>query len=36
MIFLLSVFDLGNGIPIIPFYDDKNDKELLYLTEYLV
>lgn len=27
---------LANGIPIIPFYDDKNDKELLYLTDYLL
>lgn len=28
-------FQIGNGIPILPFYDFKADKELLYLTEYL-
>ena len=27
--------NLNNGIPIIPYYDDKNDKELLYLAEFL-
>ena len=26
---------VGNGIPILSFYDDWNDKELLYLTDYL-
>ena len=25
-------FQLENGIPIIPFYDDKEDEELLHLT----
>jgi len=29
-------FQLGNGIPILPFYNDKNDQELLRLTEYLI
>ncbi len=24
--------NLSNGVPIIPFYDDKADKELVYLT----
>ena len=28
-------FQLENGIPIIPFYDDKKDKELLHLLAYL-
>jgi CTD small phosphatase-like protein 2 len=28
-------YQLDNGIPIIPFYDDKNDKELRYLTEFM-
>jgi CTD small phosphatase-like protein 2 len=28
-------FQLENGIPIIPFYDDKEDEELLHLTQYL-
>ena len=27
--------NLRNGVPIIPFYDDKNDRELLYLMEFL-
>lgn len=27
---------LDNGIPIIPFYDNKKDKELLFLTDYLL
>lgn len=26
---------VGNGIPILSFFDDWNDKELLYLTSYL-
>jgi len=26
---------LENGIPIIPFYDDKEDQELLHLIEYV-
>ena len=25
-------YQLENGIPIIPFYDDKSDEELLHLT----
>lgn len=25
-------YQLENGIPIIPFYDDKEDEELLHLT----
>lgn len=25
----------NNGVPIIPFYDDKTDRELLELEEYL-
>ncbi|CAD8062882.1 unnamed protein product [Paramecium sonneborni] len=29
-------FQLDNGIPIIPFYDNALDKELLYLTIYLM
>ena len=28
-------YQLENGIPIIPFYDDKNDEELLHLSQYL-
>mgnify|MGYP000915397196 CR=1 FL=1 len=28
-------FQIENGIPIIPFYENKNDKELLHLTNYL-
>lgn len=30
------VMQLGNGIPIIPFYEDKNDKELLKLRNFLI
>ncbi len=26
---------VGNGIPILSFFDDRSDKELLYLTDYL-
>ena len=26
---------LENGIPIIPFYDDKTDEELMHLSQYL-
>lgn len=29
------VYQLENGIPIIPFYDSKEDKELLKLAKYL-
>jgi len=25
-------YQLENGIPIIPFYDDKEDEELLHLS----
>jgi CTD small phosphatase-like protein 2 len=28
-------FQVENGVPIIPFYDDKNDQELKHLTTYL-
>ncbi|CDW79742.1 nli interacting factor-like phosphatase family protein [Stylonychia lemnae] len=28
-------YQLENGIPIIPFYDDKEDEELLHLSQYL-
>jgi len=28
-------YQLDNGIPIIPFYNDKTDKELLHLMQYL-
>lgn len=28
-------YQLENGIPIIPFYDDKEDEELLHLAQYL-
>lgn len=29
-------FQPDNGIPIIPFEDNKKDKELIYLTDYLI
>ena len=29
-------FHLGNGIPVIPFYENKNDRELYFLTKYLL
>ncbi|CAD8152903.1 unnamed protein product [Paramecium octaurelia] len=29
-------FQLDNGVPIIPFYDNALDKELIYLTTYLM
>ena len=28
-------FQLDNGIPILPFYNDRNDDELLHLISYL-
>jgi len=28
-------FHIDNGIPIIPFYDDKGDEEMLHLIYYL-
>lgn len=27
---------INNGIPILPFYDDKSDRELVYLTKFLI
>ena len=29
------MFNKSNGVPIIPFYDNYEDKELLKLTNYL-
>lgn len=29
-------FQMENGIPIAPFYDNQQDKELIYLTAYLL
>lgn len=26
---------IDNGVPIIPFYNNKDDRELLFLAEYL-
>lgn len=28
-------FQLDNGIPILPFYEDKTDEEMLHLIYYL-
>jgi len=28
-------YQVDNGVPIIPFYEDKNDKELMHLIVYL-
>lgn len=28
-------YQIDNGIPIIPFYNDKNDEEMLHLIYYL-
>lgn len=28
-------FQIENGIPIIPFYDEKEDEEMLHLIYYL-
>jgi CTD small phosphatase-like protein 2 len=28
-------YQLNNGIPILPFYDDKSDEEMLHLIYYL-
>lgn len=28
-------FQINNGIPIIPYYDDKEDEEMLHLIYYL-
>lgn len=30
------VMQLGNGIPIIPFYDDKSDRELIKLRNFIL
>lgn len=27
-------FQLENAVPILPFYDDKNDEQLLHLLEF--
>ena len=27
---------MDNGVPIIPFYDNKDDRELLFLAQYLI
>ena len=29
-------FQLANGVPIIPFFDDPQDQELLHLTSYVM
>ena len=29
-------FQLENGVPILPFYDFKADRELIYLKDYLI
>ena len=29
-------FQLQNGIPITPYYDDKTDNELVYLAQYVL
>ncbi|CAD8045703.1 unnamed protein product [Paramecium sonneborni] len=29
-------YQLDNGIPIVPCYDNKYDKELIFLTDYLM
>ena len=29
-------FQLDNGVPILPFYNDKNDQELVKLKDYLI
>jgi len=28
-------FQINNGIPMLPFYDDKKDTEMIYLAHYL-
>ena len=33
--FYSFAFQIDNGIPIINFYDDKDDKELILLMYYL-
>ena len=32
---LSFAFNLNNGIPILPFYDNQDDEELKHLTYYL-
>jgi len=29
-------FQLDNGVPILPYFDDKDDKEMLKITDYLM
>lgn len=29
-------FQLDNGIPIIPYFNDPGDQELVYLTQYVL
>lgn len=29
-------FQLDNGVPIIPYFNDPNDKELVYLSQYVL
>ena len=29
-------YDLFNGVPILPYYDDKQDSELRQLTDFLI
>jgi len=33
---LSFAFHVNNGIPILPFYDNKNDDEFIYLYKYLL
>lgn len=33
---LSFAFHLENGIPVLPYYNNKNDNELLYLKDYLL
>ena len=32
---LSFAFNIGNGVPILPFYDSKTDEEMKHLTYYL-
>lgn len=34
--FIFILIQLNNGVPILNFYNDKNDTELLELKEYLL
>ena len=29
-------FQLDNGVPIIPYFNDPNDRELVYLAQYVL